>query len=154
MEHRIAPPKNPELKALIEQLIEPHQARKFEIFKSKQKLMMFAAAIGKHLGTRVRLDSRGEPIRMSIFDTACDTAFINALAVAETDTLNILDPERELERVTIFEEYANGGLQEIRKMLSAPGDNLEQLLRKTLEVTAPKVDIEGVSPDLAKLFGN
>lgn len=153
MEHRIAPPKNAEIKAIIEQLTEQNQARKFEIFKSKQKVLMFAAAFGKHLNARTKLDSRDEPIRMAIFDSACDSGFINALAVAETGTLNILDPDRESERINIFEEYANGGLIEMRRILSAPGDNFEQLLRKAIEMNVPEVETEGVSPDLVRLFG-
>lgn len=154
MEHRIAPTKKTEIKSLIEQLIEPGQARKFGIFKSKQKVLMFAAALGWHISSRIPLDGRDEPIRMSIFETACDDGFINALAVAETGNLDILDPEKSQERNRIFEEYANGGLEEMLQMLSSTGDNLEILLRRTLDVVAPGPSIDGVSPDLAKLFGN
>jgi dnd system-associated protein 4 len=153
MERRIAPPGTAELLQLLEKLVSPSQGREEGLFRSKQKALMFSAALGWNLKQRKPLERRGEPIRYSIFEGALDDAFINALAIAETNDLKILGGERDDDRVKIFEEYAHGGLLEIKRILSQPGEDLDHLLQAVIDARESTVPPEGLAPDLARLFG-
>lgn len=154
MERRIAPSGTTELVALMEKLTQalPGSGRAEGIFKSKQKLLMFAAALGLRKGERRTLEKRGEPIRFSIFQGALDDTFISALAIAATGDLKVLSSERIDERIIIFEEYAHAGLIELHTLLSRPGDDLEHLLQTVMESRVPSEVPDGVLPDLAGLL--
>lgn len=154
MERRIAPPGASELVALMEKLTQtsPGSGRSEGIFKSKQKVLMFSAALGLKAGERRPLDKRSEPIRYSIFQGALDDTFINALAISVTGDLKILSSDRIDERITIFEEYAHAGLVELHTLLSRPGDDLEYVLQTVMDSRVSSESPEGVLPDLAGLL--
>jgi len=153
MERRIAPPGTAELLALLETLVTASAGRIEAIFRSKQKALMFAAALGWSVQQRKPLERRGEPIRYTIFEGALDDGFVNALAVAEAKDLKVLGPDREDERIRIFEEYAHGGLVEIQRLMAIPGDPLEQVLQAVMDTKTSDVPPDGVTPDLARMFG-
>jgi dnd system-associated protein 4 len=120
---RIRPPK--EYEKLIDKLVDGG------LFETKQAAMMFAAALGKRFTGRKPLGTPGEGIRWHIFEKGGDEAFVNSLALAEKEDINVLDPEvGEGEDVqTIFEEYAAGGFQHLKQnVVDAPGDFLENAL--------------------------
>ncbi len=120
---RIRPPK--EYEKLIDKLVDGG------LFETKQAAMMFAAALGKRFTGRKPLGPPGEGIRWHIFEKAGDEAFVNSLALAEKEDINVLDPEvGEGEAVqTIFEEYAAGGFEYLKQyVMDAPGDLLENAL--------------------------
>ncbi len=120
---RIRPPK--EYEKLIDKLVEGG------VFESKQAVMMFAAALGKRFNGRKEIGQPGDGIRWHIFEKAGDDAFVNALALAESNDINILDPERgDGEDVQlVFEEYAAGGFEYLKPHVTeAPGDWLENAL--------------------------
>ena len=101
------------------------------IFSTKAAALLFAAAIGFQNKQRKPLGQTGEGIRWHIFDNAQDAGFIYALALAETGSLSALDPtDREADNaVTIFEEYAAGGLDYLETHFRPqPGDSLENLI--------------------------
>jgi len=122
---RISPPK--EYETLIDKLADADKG----IFKSKQAVMMFAAALGKRFTGRKPRGSPGNGIRWYIFQEAGDEAFVNSLAISEKNDIKVLDPDLgEGEDVqTIFEEYAAGGFQYLKQhVMDAPGDLLENAL--------------------------
>lgn len=123
------------------------------LFKSKQKALMFAAAVGWRIKPRITLEKRGEPIRLSVFQSALDDGFINSLAVAETGDLKVLGDDREEERIKCFEEYAHAGLVEIRRLLDRPGDALDQLLSLVVDAREAPGGPTGPAADLARLLG-
>jgi dnd system-associated protein 4 len=99
-------------------------------FESKQKLLMFAAALGKERGERTSFDSTSEGIRWEIFQRNRDDSLIFALAIAETDGLNVFDDEEFDRGITIFEEYAHTGLKRLRdEIMEVPGKDLEKLVQ-------------------------
>ena len=112
MKDRIRPPKDLE-KEVLDRLKED------KVFDTKQKGMMFAAAVGFCL-YRTEVDStevepKGEGIRLDYFDSVDDTCFIDALAVVTRSDLSVLALERQPERIDLFERYAMLGLQELKK---------------------------------------
>jgi dnd system-associated protein 4 len=89
------------------------------VFETKQKGMMFAAAVGFCLHgaevAAVEVEKHGEGIRLEYFRSADDEGFIDALAVASAGDLGIMDPARQEERVDLFEKCACLGLQEMKR---------------------------------------
>ena len=95
--------------------------------------LAFAAALGASRGVRTRLDDLSkelEPIRRSVFDGHGFDTLINLLAIhAEGDPLVLASAEEaEDRRATVFEEYANGGLQVLQQELKGAVDLLEALV--------------------------
>jgi dnd system-associated protein 4 len=136
MDRRIATPsgKSEEAKdivALIERLTASQDSGEPGVFESKQKLLMFAAALGANMGTSVELEQRetSSAIRFEIFENNADDAFVSAVAVAATDSLAVLRPDddNETRLVTIFEERAYAGLLELRRRIKG-NDPLQVLV--------------------------
>lgn len=151
MKDRIRPPAN--LEAILD-------AMKDEgVFETKQKGMMLAAAIGYASEGAAKggkeIESPGEGIRMEYFDNASDVGFIDALAVAHTEDLSILDESRQEERIDIFERYAHaglielkhvcydqkqGGLEGVLQLLDKFGDQIKEGSLPGLEAEVKKLD--------------
>jgi len=73
---------------------------------------------------------RPAPIRMSVFASHDLDTVINILAVYKSSNANILAETDEMEdkRATIFEEYANAGLEILQKELAGAPSYSEQLM--------------------------
>jgi dnd system-associated protein 4 len=150
MRDRICPPRDLEGPVL-------DKLKDTEIFATKQKGMMFAAA----LGFRVRGKtspigdefSPGEGIRLEYFERPRDDGFIDALAVAATGSLEILAEGRQDERLDLFERYAAVGLAEMKKRLidvaATPFDATLALLD---DLTAKRDSPANVLPGLTDLI--
>lgn len=137
MDRRIAAPGNAELKSTLERLTSPLDSVGFSLFETKQKALMFAASLGRVRGSAIELKQRdaGSAIRFDIFQTAMDDAYLFALAIAADASLKILDASREEDVITIFEQYAHGGLVEMNRRCFESGlDPLDALLDLTQEV--------------------
>lgn len=122
-------------------------------FKLIADVLVFAAAFGLARNKRSQLgDILGEPIRQEIFDRQGYDTFMNLLAVyAEADPTVLSDADETIERrALIFEEYANGGLEQMQEELKGAVDCLESIL---LMISAQrKAEAKDVGAfDLAKL---
>jgi dnd system-associated protein 4 len=147
---RIIPPK--ELEEILDKLSSPGPTAPLSIFATKQKILMFAAALGWHLEKRTPLVKKGEGIRYDAFLNAVDDGFITNLAVASEESLKILDPDKSDERATIFEEYAHTGMLEIKKRcFEIEGDPMNNLIKLTDEVRDFDEDeMDGVKSSILK----
>ena len=130
-----------------------------KVFDTKQKALMFAAALGAHIEKREAVKSTEEGIRWQIFETQGDNAFIYALAVAETEGLEVLnDADAGDAYVTIFEEYANAGLIYIdEQILSKPVDPLDALISLLLDIRSREDKVvsglEGITSEQLSALG-
>jgi dnd system-associated protein 4 len=104
-------------------------------FQTYADVVVFAAAVGVNRQKRVPLKevSKKEPgpISLEIFISRGYDSVIKLIAIAETketQILSLIDEASEDLRLTIFEEYANGGLEILREELRGAGDYLDQLL--------------------------
>ena len=99
-------------------------------FQFMRESLLFAAGLGHHQGRRIAFEDAGEPIRYeTLIEPAHASTLINLLAVAEhPDDPEILDGARLLERIRIFEEYANGGLAYLQEEINTRGLPLQALL--------------------------
>jgi|GEM_PF-1841182 len=111
MKDRVRPPKD------LEQILD--DLKTDGVFDTKQKGMMFAAAIGFGLHRdqleSTHLERFGDGIRLEYFRSPDDDAFIDTLAVAVRGDLTVMSPDRQPERVEIFEKFAAIGLAELKR---------------------------------------
>jgi dnd system-associated protein 4 len=103
-------------------------------FQTYADVMTFAATLGAKSKKRVPLNiisKEPAPISLEIFVSRGYDPVIKLLAVSETNDpkiLSVYDAEAENERIHIFEEYANGGLEKMREELRGSVDYTERLL--------------------------
>jgi dnd system-associated protein 4 len=147
MERRPALPKD--LESVIESLVDPTGSGE-RVFDTKQKAMMFAAALGFAAGTRKKLERKSTGIRYDVFQSAVDDGFINALAVSETGDLAVLSEGRADERIDIFEEYAHAGVEVMNRLCVEEGNGLDNLIRRTLEAQESESEIPGIDPSVLR----
>jgi dnd system-associated protein 4 len=104
-------------------------------FQTYADVIVFAASLGVKYQTRVPLQeistSEPAPISLEVFISRGYDWAIKLIAIAETQELKILahdEQEIEAERIKIFEEYANGGLEKLKDELRGAVDYTERLL--------------------------
>lgn len=101
-------------------------------FHTYVEVMVFAAALGAKYKKRVPLEGVAKdlsPLRQDYF-TSSFALLINLLAITEIKDIKILgdDEVADEQRIHIFEEYANGGLEILQNELRGAVDYSERLL--------------------------
>lgn len=148
MSDRIAPPA--ETESILDDL------KRLGVFATKQKAMMFAAAVGYAMRDNVppsAPSAAGEGIRLEYFERARDAGFIDALAVADANDLRVLSEEAQGKRVALFEALANSGLKSIKRACYDSGVSpLQGILNliDTLQAPAPQ-ELPGLAKDVSAL---
>ncbi|ACK67740.1 conserved hypothetical protein [Rippkaea orientalis PCC 8801] len=103
-------------------------------FQTYADVMAFAASYGAKCKKRVPLNviaKEPAPISLEIFISRGYDSLIKLLAIADTNDPKILsayEAETEAKRVTIFEEYANAGLENLREELRGTVDYTERIV--------------------------
>jgi dnd system-associated protein 4 len=104
-------------------------------FQTYADAIAFAAAVGSRHQQRSPLGSistkEPAPISIEVFLARGYDPLIKLIAIAEVQDTAILspfNPDAEEQRVAIFEEYANGGLEWLREELRGAVDYTERLL--------------------------
>ena len=97
-----------------------HELQNDGKFPTFRDVLLFAAAVGFRYERRVAFTaSSGDPIR---YETLTAPGFsdtlINMIATNVVDDPEIMDGPRIEERLKIFEEYANGGLEYIQEQVN------------------------------------
>lgn len=88
-------------------------------FRENRDVLVFAAAVGWHEKRSVPLASKDEPIRWETATNRRGTeALANMIAAVDSEDPEILSDDRFDERLEIFEQYANGGLEILRGLLA------------------------------------
>lgn len=99
-----------------------HELRGEAAFATFRDILLFAAAVGAHFKRRVAFTkTAGDPIRYepTMREPMFSETLINMIAASEiADDPEILDSSRLGERVRIFEEYSNGGLEYIQEQVN------------------------------------
>jgi dnd system-associated protein 4 len=104
-------------------------------FQTYADVILFAAVLGSKQKQRLPLGeiSKKEPgpISSEIFIARGYDPVIKLIAIAATENINVISPDRsdvEQQRIHIFEEYANGGLEIIQQELRGAVDYTERIL--------------------------
>lgn len=105
------------------------------MFATYADAIAFAAAMGMKHQQRSPLReislSEPAPVSLEVFISRGYDRLIKLIAVATTQDIKVLsptDPAAEAQRITIFEEYANGGFARLRHELKGAVDYTERLV--------------------------
>ena len=126
-----------------------------EPFATMAAAMVFAAAVGHANERRSEFEKTSEQIPWEVFSNSGLESFIDLLAGAVSDDKDILSTDRADDRVQLFEEYANGGLEIIRDRIAgsqrAPLDTMLDLVLEfeRRDEAKGKVDLEAIAADLS-----
>jgi dnd system-associated protein 4 len=127
-------------------------------FQTYADAILFAAVLGHKHQQRVTLGeiSKKEPgpISSEIFIARGYDPVMKLIAIAATDNINVVSPDRgdfEQQRINIFEEYANGGLEILEQELRGAVDYTERILLMLSAPIAPESDRGEF--DLSKFLG-
>lgn len=90
------------------------------MFPTYRDILLFAAAVGYQHNRRQPFSSAfGDPIRYEVLTApGFSDTLINMIAVNVDTDPEIMDGSRIEERIKIFEEYANGGLEYIQEQIN------------------------------------
>ena len=118
---------------LVQSLLESNNSN--SPFQTYADVLAFAAALGARYNKRAVLEAvaakEPAPIALEIFVSRGYDLLIKLLAIAaqaDPHILSVRDPIAEEQRVLIFEEYANGGLEVLRDELRGAVEFSERLL--------------------------
>lgn len=141
---RIKPPA--EYEVLMNNLTPPGE---IAIFRTKQEVMTFAAALGQYKNRKESIEKYAEPIRLDIFQKRRHDSIIDLLAIADSEELEIIDTKDEMidQKINLFQEYAAGGLAVLEEELRKPGDALSKILRLIHEAKEQPILEEDEFPD-------
>ena len=148
---RIRRPKNQEEKYRL--LTDPEE---FGIFSTYKDIFMAAGTIGFMEQKRTEFSSSAEGIPWSIFTLETDLAIINAIALTETEDIEVLydDAENYDKKIKIFEEYAAGGFDILfSKVMNNPktaaSSYLEYIMSMENEVNDKDRNLKGIADMLS-----
>lgn len=99
-------------------------------YRSLKDVFLMAASIGVRVGRRTPLRERKELIMTSYLNNS-DMAVLNAIAIADKHGVDVLTNQDEI--ITIAEEYANTGFEELSRIVLAAGIPLLNLAAYILE---------------------
>lgn len=122
-------------------------------FQTYRDTLGFAAALGFAGGKRVPFQQSSEPIRWEDFASrASNDCLVKLIAVEDSGTFDALSTDTFEDRLTTFEEYANGGLEILEEHLSmSTRPPLDSILDLMLEFESPEVPNEPLNlEDIAK----
>ncbi|CAH7485184.1 DNA phosphorothioation-associated protein 4 [Vibrio chagasii] len=119
--------------------------REDKIFSTLKNALVFAASVGFKKQLRRSFDNSSEPIKLSIFDRDQDIPFMYALALAETNMIEMMRDAQFEQVICIFEEYANGGLSFIESIYDSASSvqSIEQLVSDSSSID----DVLGIFDD-------
>lgn len=131
-------------------------------FQTYADAILFAAVLGAKHQRRLPLGeiSKKEPgpIGHEVFIARGYDPVMKLIAIATTENINAISPDRldvEQQRIHIFEEYANGGLEILQQELRGAVDYTERILLILAVVKSDKLDSvdRDVEFDLSKFLG-
>ena len=118
---------------LIKKLLDTKETR--SAFDTYADILVFAASFGINNHKKVSLKEVAHkeiaPISLEVFISRGYDWVIKLIAITDTQDTTILsdlDADAEAQRVKIFEEYANGGLEKLQEELRGAVDYTERLL--------------------------
>lgn len=101
-------------------------------FKTMKDLFMLATSVGFAHRRRTPLSGQREIFRWPVFSSQEDIPVLRAIAISETGNSAVLVDQDQL--LTIAEEYANAGIEDVRRYIAnQPGLPLESLVEMLLQ---------------------
>jgi len=120
-------------------------------FETKAKCLVYAASFGASFGPKDGRKSlpekKGESIRYDVFANQDFEDLIGSLAVFATKDIKILDDSEDTanERVTIFEEFANCGLERLGAELKGEANKTDGIALLLSKNYSGRVNEDGIN---------
>lgn len=94
-----------------------------KIFLSYKDALVFAACLGYAKSLKKSFDKTSEPVGMHIFKGEFDESIFQCIGLCETKDPSIMSDNNLNKRISLFEEYAAGGLELIKsRIFNGPED--------------------------------
>ena len=117
------------------------------VFETYVELLCFAACLGFSRNASLQFESSAEAVPWHIFENRGKDSVVNLIAAVASEDFGIVGPDRFKDKLTVFENYANGGLeilsQLIEKSPKTPFDVIRDLVleaRKAPITSAASID--------------
>ena len=81
------------------------------------ELLCFAACLGHARGITLSFDNSAEPVPWHIFENSGKDSVVNLIAAVASDDFAIVGADRFAQKLRVFEDYANGGLQILSELI-------------------------------------
>lgn len=119
------------------------ELREDGVFTTMRDILLFAAAVGFVQQRRVPFDTSAEPIRYeTLTDPSYAETLVNMVAAVELrDDAEILDKPRLNERIGVFEEYANGGLEFIQEQMNVRHQSAQMVIESLVTDALAGADV-------------
>jgi dnd system-associated protein 4 len=124
------------------------------VFTTFADLLCFAACLGYSRGLNSPFDSSLEPVPWHIFENSGKDSVVNLIAAVSSDDFGIVGQDRFDEKLRVFEQYANGGLQILSELVEksprSPFDVVTDLILETQKAASePGSPLEQMARDLS-----
>ena len=124
----------------------------FGIFATYKDVFMAAGMVGFMEKKRRRFSQTLEGIQWNVFNLETDEVVINAVALSESNSLELLNTDEKSfdEKMLIFEEYAAGGLDILYKRIMEDPKNalnvyIEFIMSLEAETTAQQRNLKDIA---------
>jgi dnd system-associated protein 4 len=120
-------------------------------FETKARCLTYAASFGASFGPEKGRKSlpekKGESIRYDVFHSPDFEDLICTLAVFATKDINVLQDDEDAtdKRVTIFEEFANCGLERLEAELKGEANKTDGIALLLSKNFSDRVEEEGIN---------
>ena len=120
-------------------------------FETKAKCLIYAASFGASFGfdqgRKPLPEKKGESIRYDVFANQEFEDLICSLAVFATKDIKILEDNEDTanERVTIFEEFSNCGLERLESELKGEANKTDGIALLLSKNFSGRVDEDGIN---------
>jgi dnd system-associated protein 4 len=119
------------------------------IFRDIWRVLLFAAALGVHLGGRkpITKAESNKAMPETYFNTPGWRGFLYLIGFVESDSSDHLRKEEDQENklITAFEEYANFGLEEMQLKIPSPSTALPDFVGILLDANSKREATADVS---------
>ena len=128
------------------------------VFNTYADILVFAASLGKKYQYRIQLQTIAKepnPISIEVFNSRGYESLLKLLALVETknpETISTQNIKSEAQIITIFEEYANGGLSKLQEKLQGAIDYSERILLILGQEIEPNSSNQNEEFDLSKFL--
>lgn len=122
-------------------------------FETKARCLIYAASFGTSFGSddgrKEMPEKKGESIRYDVFQSPDFEDFIASLAVFAKKDIKILEDNEDAanERVTIFEEFANCGLERLESELKGEANKTDGIALLLSKNYSDRVEEDGINWD-------
>ena len=87
------------------------------VFDTYVELLCFAACLGYARNASVPFESSAEAVPWHVFENRGKDSVVNLVAAVASEDFTIVGPDRFDDKLKVFEQYANGGLEILSQLI-------------------------------------